>query len=148
MCLARFRPLGPPRGPHGNRAKHMCFYTFDPLGPHFLSSWAPFLSTFGGTSILFHFGSPLGGLWEPFGRLLETFGSPLGGLAALLALQEAPRGAQEAPKVAQEAPKRRPRGAQEPSEGTFEDPSGRISAKKIDKKIKYFSERLFHRILH
>ena len=101
MCLARFRPLGPPRGPHGNRAKHMCFYTFDPLGPHFLSSWAPFLSTFGGTSILGPFwepfGRPLGALWEPLGTLwgplgtlweafgalweaLGTLGNPLGDL--------------------------------------------------------------------
>ena len=83
MCLARFRPLAPPRGPHGNRAKHMGFYTFDPLGPHFLSSWAPFLSTFGGTSILGPFwepfGRPLGALWEPLG----TLGDPLGGLGDL-----------------------------------------------------------------
>ena len=86
-------------------------------------------------------GSLLGASWDPLGGLLGASWKPLGSLLeASWELLDA--------SIAPRAPKRRPRGAQEPSEGTFEDPSGRISDKKIDKKIKYFSERLSHRILH
>ena len=94
------------------------------------------------------FGRPLGCLWEAFGSPLGGFGRPLGARWEALRRFWHSKKPQEALKRPQKSPKKLPRGAQDLSEGTFDDPFWFISAKKKRWKKHILCGTPFQCILH